>query len=240
MEALLLSLSASFLAGLLTRRLVVFVVPILLVTGCFLALAEGWVGAGLEGDWHWIFKWVVAYAVVATAIGLGARLVIDRVGRGVGGRRWTARWSAGAVIVWLASIAVYSYASSRPADVTAIKHARGPELYYLGASFEGLRLSHADDSPRGGFFVYGDCEIPLGRDEGGCSPPLQIQNVTCPGEPTAVVVFGGEGGLAQRAAGALQLLRGRGTSPRIAIGNDPFGRCFAPPEGPSAVQTITR
>jgi hypothetical protein len=45
--------------------------------------------------------------------------------------------------------------------------------FWLGPSFEGLPLTH--DEP--GFYVYGDCDIEPGS-EGGCSPPLQVQNAT--------------------------------------------------------------
>ena len=49
-------------------------------------------------------------------------------------------------------------------------------LYYLGDSFDGLPLTHAESSAqRSGFFVYGTCELPR-NSEGGCATPLQVQN----------------------------------------------------------------
>ena len=47
--------------------------------------------------------------------------------------------------------------------------------FWLGTSFAGHPLvAHTE----GGVYVYGDCEIPEGQDEGGCSPPLQLQDRT--------------------------------------------------------------
>lgn len=52
-------------------------------------------------------------------------------------------------------------------------------MYYAGDSFAGLPLTHAEgwDSPGGeALFIYGSCEPPKGLDEGGCSPPIQIDH----------------------------------------------------------------
>ncbi len=47
--------------------------------------------------------------------------------------------------------------------------------YFAGREFGGLPLTAAIAEGRGrGFFAYGTCTIPAGQD-GGCSPPLQIQ-----------------------------------------------------------------
>jgi hypothetical protein len=48
------------------------------------------------------------------------------------------------------------------------------DLYWLGPYFAGMRLTSTPDEHRYTTFVYGDCEFPEG--EGGCSPPVQIQN----------------------------------------------------------------
>jgi len=45
--------------------------------------------------------------------------------------------------------------------------------FWLGPSFAGHDLSYHDET---GMYVYGTCEIP--PDEGGCSPPLSLQNRT--------------------------------------------------------------
>jgi hypothetical protein len=49
------------------------------------------------------------------------------------------------------------------------------EMYWLGPYFAGLELTGTTDHP-GRTFVYGECELPEG--EGGCSPPVQVQNAT--------------------------------------------------------------
>jgi hypothetical protein len=55
-------------------------------------------------------------------------------------------------------------------------------LYYLGETFKGLPLTFAGLGPGSGTgirrswsFIYGDCTPPPGGD-GGCAPPLEIQN----------------------------------------------------------------
>jgi hypothetical protein len=49
------------------------------------------------------------------------------------------------------------------------------EMYWLGPYFAGLQLTGTTDYPTR-TFTYGDCEPPEG--EGGCSPPVQVQNAT--------------------------------------------------------------
>jgi hypothetical protein len=48
------------------------------------------------------------------------------------------------------------------------------DLYWLGPYFAGMPLTSEPEEHRYATFVYGDCELPEG--EGGCSPPIQIQN----------------------------------------------------------------
>jgi hypothetical protein len=50
------------------------------------------------------------------------------------------------------------------------------QFYFAGRKFNGLRLTAAEYEGwhDGGFFAYGTCTIPAGQ-EGGCSPPVQIQ-----------------------------------------------------------------
>jgi len=56
-------------------------------------------------------------------------------------------------------------------------------LYYLGRSFAGFPLTHAEgSSPGEASFIYGDCEIVdpdgvFGPEGGSCSPPMQVQIV---------------------------------------------------------------
>lgn len=61
-------------------------------------------------------------------------------------------------------------------ELQRVRAASDRPLYYLGESFEGLPLTHADATGRGGSFIYGTCE-PSGSDS-GCAPPLQVQNWT--------------------------------------------------------------
>jgi hypothetical protein len=47
--------------------------------------------------------------------------------------------------------------------------------FWLGPSFAGHKLVAHTESD---VFVYGNCKIPEDQDEGGCSPPLQLQDRT--------------------------------------------------------------
>ena len=69
-----------------------------------------------------------------------------------------------------------------PPDVAAARGFDRFPLYWLGEEFEGVPLVHVEARPESEIvtFVYGDCDPP-GHDEGGCSPPLQIQIMAlCP------------------------------------------------------------
>ena len=47
--------------------------------------------------------------------------------------------------------------------------------FWLGPSFAGHDLYYHDET---GMYVYGTCELPPDQDEGGCSPPLSLQDRT--------------------------------------------------------------
>jgi hypothetical protein len=61
-------------------------------------------------------------------------------------------------------------------DIRAAEEFDEFPLYWLGAEFEGMDLTHVGFHGPGGFvtLVYGSC-TPVGTDEPSCSPPLQIQ-----------------------------------------------------------------
>jgi hypothetical protein len=61
--------------------------------------------------------------------------------------------------------------------------------FWLGPSFAGHPLVAHTES---GVYVYGTCEIPPDQDEGGCSPPLQLQDrTTCERNVVALDVVPG-------------------------------------------------
>jgi hypothetical protein len=67
-----------------------------------------------------------------------------------------------------------------PLAVLALALASAP--FWLGPSFAGHPLVAHTES---GVFVYGDCEPPPG--EGGCAPPLQVQDrTTCERNPVGL------------------------------------------------------
>jgi hypothetical protein len=55
-------------------------------------------------------------------------------------------------------------------DLAKLKSSAPPDIYYLGESFEGEKLTHVESR---GFFAYGTCDP--GPDS-GCAPPVQIQH----------------------------------------------------------------
>jgi hypothetical protein len=57
----------------------------------------------------------------------------------------------------------------------AVAAALASAPFWLGHSFAGHKLVAHTESD---VFVYGNCKIPENQDEGGCSPPLQLQDRT--------------------------------------------------------------
>jgi len=77
--------------------------------------------------------------------------------------------------------------------------------YWVGESFEGLDLTYAERySGRFSTLAYGTCEPP--RSEGGCAPPLEIQNARCSSSHGINVAIFGRTRLARRAAKSLRPL----------------------------------
>lgn len=196
--------------------------PLALTAAVYLGIERGWWGGGFVDGWEPRFAF---HAVAGIILGAGSVVLHRGAARLAGGRRAPPRWSipvaalGGAVLV----IGGFWYVHTRPPDVTELR-ASGP-IYYLGESFEQLRLTHAEASGSRAFFAYGGCDTRIGTDPGGCSVPLQLQNVTCPGGRTAVAIFGGGGGLARRAARALRPVQAnaRPSEPRVSF--DRGGRC---------------
>lgn len=62
------------------------------------------------------------------------------------------------------------------------------DLYWLGPYFGGMQMTATPEDTRFATYIYGDCEFPEG--EGGCSPPVQIQNwSTCTRNPLRLDVI---------------------------------------------------
>jgi hypothetical protein len=90
--------------------------------------------------------------------------------------------------------------------------------YYVGRSFDGLDLTYADTtSKHSATFIYGTCDAGGGLfKEGGCSPPLAIENKACPVDAMVVTLFGDGHGRAARAAKALRRLN-ENVSPSLGL-----------------------
>jgi hypothetical protein len=95
-------------------------------------------------------------------------------------------------------------------------------IYYVGPEYEGLPLVEVlsgRGAPLGGVtLIYGECEIEMDGTEGGCVPPLQIQNAVCSAGTTRVSVFADEVGVsAAEAEAALRPLPGSPTGSRAIV-----------------------
>jgi hypothetical protein len=85
-----------------------------------------------------------------------------------------------------------------PVNLDTLRDSKIP-VYYMGTSFEGLKLSYADlPGANRAVLTYGTCKA----SGGSCSPPLEIQ--TCLGSDT--VSFLGRHSLAVRASAVMKPL----------------------------------
>jgi len=134
-------------------------------------------------------------------------------GRGSTRRVWNdTAWVVRLVTICAAAVALAGCAhDERPSEEDIRKIARqadGP-VYYVGMSFEGLPLTHADGPqaarPSEAAFGYGDCE-PTGS-EGGCPLPLDIQSAVCPGGRREVAIFTAGGFPPRRMRDVVRALR---------------------------------
>ena len=77
------------------------------------------------------------------------------------------------VVALVALVAAGCGQSNIEKKVDDLREEGAADVYWLGLEFRGLPLTHVERT----FFVYGDCDPdpPLFGD-GGCAPPLQIQN----------------------------------------------------------------
>jgi len=169
----------SFVAGSVTGRLCALAVPPALAALVLGGVALDWWGGGLGEQWGIVAVVLTLAAALVTAAGIGAFHLGARL---VAGRRWTPGWAWRTAVVGAFLVAVSSlwYLSTRVPDVGRLQARTAADLYYLGGEFEGYRLTHAEATASRAFSVYGDCESKLGLVDGGCSPPLQLQEEFTP------------------------------------------------------------
>jgi hypothetical protein len=104
-------------------------------------------------------------------------------------------------------------------DVNDLRNSDAP-YYYVGESFDGLRITHVERYQRGeATLIYGDCKA---RSDEGCAPPLELQHRLCHARVT-VVIFASNG-RAARAADALRPLSPGASAhqPKIALHRSPL------------------
>jgi hypothetical protein len=197
-------------------------IPPALTTLIVVGVDQNWWGGGLVDGWEAEFAWACGLGVALALLGLLGSWGLRRLRPAGRLARITP------LLLCLGALAGYWFYDTRPPDLRELRAAPQP-IYYLGSSFEGLRLTHAERRGSGAFLAYGDCDLALGQSEGGCGVPLQLQNVMCPGERPGVVVFASlGGGQAYRAIRALRAVRSDAPRrrPRAAVGSNPFGPCY--------------
>ena len=175
--------------------------PVALTSLIFFGVDRDWWGGGLAEGWEAVFAWSTSVGLALAGLGVVVSLGIRRL-RGLGP---TLRLAV--VGACIAALGGYWYAKTQPPDLDEFRTSPRP-FHYLGNSFEGLRLTRAELESGAAFLVYGDCDTALGSAEGGCGPPLQLKNVTCPGERAGVAIIASAGGgQAYRAIRALRPVR---------------------------------
>ncbi len=115
------------------------------------------------------------------------------------------------------------WAAAAAPSLSEVREFDGYHIYYAGDEVAGIPFEEVEKSEwpenrrfTGWSFYYGDCALPEG--EGGCSPPLQIQNYnTCrrwaaayPGKPR-LFNFRGAKAAWVSSAGSLEIYTGRTT-----------------------------
>ncbi len=161
---------AALAAGLVIGRWFALVVAPLLVGVAFAGVAAGWWGAGFTDRWPFVFVVMTVLAALLTAVGVAGHLALRRR------LPPAALHLRGAVLAAaLGGVVLSWFLVTRTPDVESLQARTPAPIYYLGDSFEGYRLSHAEVGQGRAFLVYGDCEHAIGHVDGGCSPPIQLQ-----------------------------------------------------------------
>jgi hypothetical protein len=194
----------SVAAGLLVGRWRALVTGPAFAALAVAGIAAGWWGGGLGDRWEVSLLWLGLVGAALTATGVALALAVRRF------RTLDSLWRASIALVTLVAIAGYWFISTRPPDVGDVQARAASTLYYLGDSFEGYRLTAAEEWGGRALFAYGDCEVEFGQGaDGGCSVPIQLQEAFTPGDgpsgcgpppgtprpkpedPAALVVFAG-------------------------------------------------
>jgi hypothetical protein len=197
-------------------------VPLALTSFIFFGVERDWWGGGLADGWEPVFAWTTTVGVALASLGVAMSLGIRR------SRELRPMLRLAVVCGCVAALGGYWYAKTRPPDLDEFQASPRP-FHYLGNSFEGLRLTYAEVDGGSAFLVYGDCDTEIGSTEGGCGAPLQLKNVTCPGERAGVTIIASlGGGQAYRAIRALRPIRGDPPDhrPRASVGGAAFAPCL--------------
>jgi hypothetical protein len=165
----------SVAAGAVVGRWRALLVPPAMAALVFAGIEAGWWGGGLGERWETSFVASTLAGVVLAVGGVALHLLARRL------RATGTVWRAAAVGGALVAIAAFWFVSTRPPDVGRMQERAASPLYYLGDSFEGYRLTHAEGGDGRAFFAYGNCEMPVGQVDGGCPVPLELQEQFPPG-----------------------------------------------------------
>jgi hypothetical protein len=175
-DVLVVAAILSVAAGLLVGRWRALLTGPALAALAVAGIAAGWWGGGIGDRWEVSLVWLVLVAAALTATGVSLALAVRRF------RTLDSLWRASVASAALVGIAGYWFVSTRPPDVDGVQARAASTLYYLGDSFEGYRLTDAEEWGGRALFAYGDCEVEFGRGaDGGCTVPIQLQEAFTPG-----------------------------------------------------------
>lgn len=190
----------------------------------FFGVDRDWWGGGLADGWEAEFAGFAATGLVLALVGMLISLGIRRF------HPPGARLRIAVIAACVAALGGYWFVKTSPPDLDDLR-ASPHTIYYLGNSFEGLRLTRAELQGRETFLAYGDCDIALGNTDVGCGAPLQLRNITCPGErPGVAIIASTGGGQAYRAIQALRPVREEAPRRRLraSVGGGAVGPCLPP------------
>jgi hypothetical protein len=167
----------SVAAGLIIGRWRAVVAGPVLAAFAVAGIAAGWWGGGLGDRWEVSLVWLALVGTTLTATGVSVALAVRRF------RTLDSLWRTSVATVTVVVIAGYWFFSTRPPDVDDVQARAASTLYYLGDSFEGYRLTAAEEWGGHALFAYGHCEREFGQGaDGGCSTPIQLQEAFNPGD----------------------------------------------------------
>ena len=243
---MLLLFGIFFVAGAVVGRWwVVALAPAAFVVNA-VGLVQNWWGPGVVEGWPLVLAWLGVVAATAAVVGLVVGKFLRAALRRAAAREAPRSLRLAAAALAFVSVPIateYRVPPNSELELADLEQSDAPPTYFVGERFEGLPITAILGRPPHVSIFYGDCDIPIGFDPGGCAPPLDLQHVSSterpprppcrrahPNVPAAfvdgsdglevyvsdltVVVFADNEDRAVRAAAALRPVKGQPRLPR--------------------------